>query len=352
MMKNLLNILMLCCCIFLAACSNDDSPVDSGLQVIATSGIDFSAGGGEGTIVVSANGVISASSDQDWCSVTVEGSTVYVVAATSTEMTSRSALITISSESGFVEVPIVQSGLIIVMNEYNLYHSFTYEGGKLVYPFKTNTNYSIEYPEDAKSWLSYEVDEANNQILFTVSNNVSRTPRGAEIKLVVGEKETVLGISQIEVQREDIVGQWNCSYVSGYADGQVLSGPISIVDDSETGLITTDLLVAQQSNAVLPLLFENGVLYLKGNTIVGIYAQSYYMQTAVMGSDGYLWLLNSIAVPQYKDGNLIYHFGYSYNENMGNVGDLGFCIRALTSSGQSAGILETYDNFVISKAFN
>lgn len=141
MMKNLLNILMLCCCIFLAACSNDDSPVDSGLQVIATSGIDFSAGGGEGTIVVSANGVISASSDQDWCSVTVEGSTVYVVAATSTEMTSRSALITISSESGFVEVPIVQSGLIIVMNEYNLYHSFTYEGGKLVYPFKTNTNY-------------------------------------------------------------------------------------------------------------------------------------------------------------------------------------------------------------------
>lgn len=142
-MKKLLNILTLCCCIFWAACSDDETTVSSGITVVSTSGIDFSAGGGEGTIVVSADGAVAASSDEDWCTVTVEGMTIHVTAAVSTEMSSRSALITISSETGSAEVPVVQSGVVTIMNKNDLYHTINYAGGTINYSFKTNTSYSI-----------------------------------------------------------------------------------------------------------------------------------------------------------------------------------------------------------------
>ena len=342
---------MLCCCIFVAACSNDDNPAESGVQVIATSGIDFSAGGGEGTIVVSANGAVSASSDKEWCSVTVEGTTVHVVAAASTEMTSRSALITIASETGSAEVPVVQSGVVTIMNVYDLYHTINYEGGTIHYSFKTNTNYSVTIPEDAKSWLSYEFDENNNELVFTVAKNDAQTPRGAEVTLAVGTNETVLGISQIEVQREDLAGEWSCSYLSFGEDPY--AGTISMEDDPEKGLMMSDLYLTPATGALLPLTFEDGILYVTANVSIGVYAQAYLMVTATVGSDGYVWGTNCRAVPQYKDGSLIYHFGYSYNEEMGGTGDLGFCVMALDpQSGQSLGILERYDYCEISKPLN
>lgn len=348
-MKKLLNILALCGCIFFAACSDDDNPAGNGVQVVSTSDINFTAAGGEGTIVVSASGAVSATSDKEWCTVTVEGMTVHVVAAASTEMTSRSALVTISSGSEFAEIPVIQSGLIVIMNEYNLYHAFKYEGGSLVYPFKTNSTYSIECSEEAKGWLSYEVDEEKNQILFTVARNETQTPRGAEVKIVTGNKETVLGISQVEVKEADLAGTWNCAYVSSVA-GKPLSGEIEMINDPRMGLVMTDLGVITQLGAVLPLLFEDGILYLKAETL-GRFEDGSELSTGTVGADGLLYLSNCIAVPQYKDGQLTFHFGYSYNESLGEVGDMGFCL-VLMQNGQLLQVMEIYDHFVISKPLN
>lgn len=348
-MKKILNILTLCCCIFWAACSDDDNPASSGIQVVSTSDIDFTAAGGEGTIVVNAAGAVSATSDKEWCTVTVEGTTVHVVAAASTEMTSRSALITISSGTESAQVPVIQQGQIVVVNEYNLYHAFKYEGGSLTYPFKTNSTYTIEYPEEAKSWLTCEVDEAKNLIIFTVARNEDHTPRGAEVKITVGTKETVLGISQIEVQEAQLAGTWNCSYVSS-AVGQPLSGEIPMINDPRMGLVMSDLAAAAQLGAPLPLLFEDGILYLKAETL-GRFEDGSELSTGTVGADGLLYLSNCIAVPQYKDGQLVYHFGYSYNEALGEVGDMGFCLVVM-QNGQLAQVMEIYDHFVISKALN
>lgn len=350
-MKKLLNILTLCCCIFWAACSDDETTVSSGITVVSTSGIDFSAGGGEGTIVVSADGAVAASSDEDWCTVTVEGMTIHVTAAVSTEMSSRSALITISSETGSAEVPVVQSGVVTIMNKNDLYHTINYAGGTINYSFKTNTSYSITISEDAKSWLSYEVDEDSNELVFTVAKNDARTPRGAEVTLVVGGDETVLGISQIEVQREDLAGEWDCSYLSFGSD--LCSGTISMVDDPENGLMMSDLYLTPNTGALFPLSFENGILFVKGNVELGLYNNRYLMVTATVGSDGYVWRADCQAIPQYKNGRLVYHFGYSYNEALGSIGDWGFCVMALNpQTGQSLGLLERYDYCEISKSFN
>ena len=133
-MKKIFSIITLCLCTLLVACSDDDS-VTSSLQIVATDGIDFSAASGEGTITVSANGTVTATSNKEWCTTSVEGNVIHVVVETSSEVTSRIALITISSGTRRKEVPVVQAGAVTILDEYDLYYSCGYEGGQFDYSF-------------------------------------------------------------------------------------------------------------------------------------------------------------------------------------------------------------------------
>lgn len=340
-MKKIFSIITLCLCTLLVACS-DEEAVTSSLQVVATDGIDFSAASGEGTITVSATEAVTAASNKDWCTTTVEGNVVHVAVTTSSEVTSRIALVTISAGTSSVDVPVIQAGAVTIVDDYNLYYCCGYDGGEFDFSFKTNSSYSVEVLEEAAGWLTYTYDTENNVLKFNVAASADKTPRGAEVKLSAGAKELVLSLSQIEVSLDLIGGYWNMSYISG-AYGQEVAGT------GQIGMLSGNIVLvdALQEN-YLPLeIGENGTLSVPANVVVGS-TSGYTLKTATALSGGYYSLsVPCVAVPKVKDGKLIYHFGHCSAYTDGQAVDYPMIYAFAGSS--AAGWLECYENLEISK---
>lgn len=340
-MKKIFSIITLCLCTLLVACS-DEEAVTSSLQVVATDGIDFSAASGEGTITVSATEAITATSNKEWCTTTVEGNVVHVAVTTSSEVTSRIAVVTISAGTNSVDVPVIQAGAVTIVDDYNLYYCCGYDGGEFDFSFKTNSSYSVEVPEEAAGWLTYTYDTENNVLKFNVAASADKTPRGAEVKLSAGAKELVLSLSQIEVSLDLIGGYWNMSYISG-AYGQEVAGT------GQIGMLSGNIVLvdALQEN-YLPLeIGENGTLSVPANVVVGS-TSGYTLKTATALSGGYYSLsVPCVAVPKVKDGKLIYHFGHCSAYTDGQAVDYPMIYAFAGSS--VAGYWEYYENLEISK---
>lgn len=340
-MKKIFSIITLCLCTLLVACS-DEEAVTSSLQVVATDGIDFSAASGEGTITVSATEAVTAASNKEWCTTTVEGNVVHVAVTTSSEVTSRIAVVTISAGTNSVDVPVIQAGAVTIVDDYNLYYCCGYDGGEFDFSFKTNSSYSVEVPEEAAGWLTYTYDTENNVLKFNVAASTDKTPRGAEVKLSAGAKELVLSLSQIEVSLDLIGGYWNMSYISG-AYGQEVAGT------GQIGMLSGNIVLvdALQEN-YLPLeIGENGTLSVPANVVVGS-TSGYTLKTATALSGGYYSLsVPCVAVPKVKDGKLIYHFGHCSAYTDGQAVDYPMIYAFAGSS--AAGWLECYENLEISK---
>lgn len=340
-MKKIFSIITLCLCTLLVACS-DEEAVTSSLQVVATDGIDFSAASGEGTITVSATEAVTAASNKEWCTTTVKGNVVHVAVTTSSEVTSRIALVTISAGTSSVDVPVIQAGAVTIVDDYNLYYCCGYDGGEFDFSFKTNSSYSVEVPEEAAGWLTYTYDTENNVLKFNVAASADKTPRGAEVKLSAGAKELVLSLSQIEVSLDLIGGYWNMSYISG-AYGQEVAGT------GQIGMLSVNIVLvdALQEN-YLPLeIGENGTLSVPANVVVGS-TSGYTLKTATALSGGYYSLsVPCVAVPKVKDGKLIYHFGHCSAYTDGQAVDYPMIYAFAGSS--VAGYWEYYENLEISK---
>ena len=340
-MKKIFSIITLCLCTLLVACS-DEEAVTSSLQVVATDGIDFSAASGEGTITVSATEAVTAASNKEWCTTTVEGNVVHVAVTTSSEVSSRIAVVTISAGTNSVDVPVIQAGAVTIVDDYNLYYCCGYDGGEFDFSFKTNSSYSVEVPEEAAGWLTYTYDTENNVLKFNVAASTDKTPRGAEVKLSAGAKELVLSLSQIEVSLDLIGGYWNMSYISG-AYGQEVAGT------GQIGMLSGNIVLvdALQEN-YLPLeIGENGTLSVPANVVVGS-TSGYTLKTATALSGGYYSLsVPCVAVPKVKDGKLIYHFGHCSAYTDGQAVDYSMIYAFAGSS--VAGYWEYYENLEISK---
>lgn len=328
-MKKLLNIFILSLCCILASCSDDDSPV-GGTLTIASTDLDFTAGGGEGSIVVAGTGAITAVSDKDWCTVSVEGMTVHVTVATSDDITSRTAVVTISSGIESVEVPVVQTGLVANIGGSD--RCFGYAGG--TFTIETNTTYTVTIPEDAQEWISYteETDESGRktQLVFNVGSATAL--RGTEISLQLGGKEHKISVVQIEA--DDIVGTWNCSYLSGNLE-QDLSGEIMIAD-TQDGLMMSELSLGTG----LPITLEDGQFSLLGGVIIGTW-QNYYVATGITlnGSSSLSGTISGTL--HYADGTMTITIGDASSY---------FSLYAINPSTMSSeGWIEQYHNFTISK---
>lgn len=346
-MKKIFSIITLCLCALWVSCSDEEAvTTTSSLQVVATDGIDFSAASGEGTITVDATEAVTAQSNKDWCTTTVEGNVVHVAVTTSSEVTSRIAVVTISAGTRSVDVPVVQAGAVTILDEYNLYYCCGYDGGQFNFSFKTNTSYAVEVPEEAAGWLTYTYDTDNNVLQFNVAASADKTPRGAEVKVSSGAKELVLSLSQIEVATDMIGGNWDMSYISGnYGQEIVGTGQIGMLSDN---LILMDALQA----FYLPLeIGDNGILIIPANADAGTYGGSYTLRSASALSGGYYSLsVPCVAVPKVKDGKLIYHFGSCSAYTDGEAVEYPMIYAFLGSS--AAGWVEYYENLEISKPLN
>ncbi|MCR8916711.1 BACON domain-containing protein [Bacteroides sp. ET225] len=336
-MKKILYFLMPFLCMGLVGCNDDDSPVGESILNIKSADLDFTAVGGEGSIIVDGYGTISAASDKDWCTVSVDGMTIHVTVAESQEITSRTALITISTGTDSREVPVVQSGALATLGNEPTLHVFGYDGGTFEYSFKSNVGYTVEIPEDAKSWISYVEDteeEADGwtRLVFTASVNATGTLRGAKILFSTGGKETSFVV--LEMEEADLLGTWDCSYTSP-ADGEH-SGKVEIVKSQDGLMMMSEL----SMGTFIPVAFSNGQFAVLGGQLIGTYGM-YYVITGTVQNGDLIFGGQCVADFSVDDGRVVIKVGDSFSY---------FGLWAINpSTMQSAGYLEQYIDFILSK---
>ena len=95
-MKKITSIFALLLCVFVFSCSNDDDKETSSLQIVS-SNVTFESAGGTGTIKVNAISEITATSNKDWCTVSVNGDIINVSVIENNDMSGRTAAVTITS---------------------------------------------------------------------------------------------------------------------------------------------------------------------------------------------------------------------------------------------------------------
>ena len=336
-MKKILYFLMPFLCAGLVGCSDDYTPAEGGIEKIESTDLNFTAAGGEGSITVDGFGWISAVSNQEWCEVRVEGMTVHVTVAESQEVTSRSAIVAISAEGDSVEVPVVQAGVISDIGALN--RAFGYDGG--TFTIGTNVNYSIEIPEEAKDWISYseEVNPESGKTQFVFNVEPSATCRATSLEVRFGSN--VYSLNVIQMEATDILGSWNCSYVSG-AYEQTLSGPITI-RESGGSLLMPEL----SANLSIPLILNSDFsLSVIGGEQVATYMGMFPVVTAALYGGYVTWSPDAEcrASLVYEDGKLVYRFGGNYSDYLGATVE-NFCLWIQGVSQP----LEIYYNFTITK---
>lgn len=198
-MKKITSIFALLLCVFVFSCSNDDDKETSSLQIVS-SNVTFESAGGTGTIKVNAISEITATSNKDWCTVSVNGDIINVSVIENNDMSGRTAAVTITDGEASTLVPVSQGGCVILYNKSELGHAFTYAGGSATVSFSTTASYSIEVPAEAQSWLSYTLDEENRTITFNVAASADKTPRGAAVKVTAGKKTIYYHLGEYELK--------------------------------------------------------------------------------------------------------------------------------------------------------
>ncbi|WP_051697825.1 BACON domain-containing protein [Prevotella sp. 10(H)] len=210
-MKNLFNILLLSLfCIFIVGCSDDDKE-ESVLRIIEKS-IEFPADGGTGKIVVEATQAVSATSDQDWCTVIVSDKTISVTVTPVDILESRNARITIKSGNEVVYAEVSQQGVILWLYGTNITNNtieFPYNGSSVSGESRINRQFTIEAPD----WVHFTVDELG-EFTISVDPNSSVTERTATLKISSGPLKAEYTIKQ-KVEMEIPKTNWS---VPGYVD--------------------------------------------------------------------------------------------------------------------------------------
>ena len=293
-MKKINILWMLIGCLFLVtSCSDDDDSAVASLQVIK-SDVSFTAIATTGTIEVQSNSAITAVSNQDGCTVTVNGNVVTVAVPTYTGLVGRNAVVEISNTlDSKVRVPVSQAGGVWYVNGDDLY-GLSDEESTITIPVKSDYDYTVDMP----AWITGEkVKEGYN---FTLTENTTGNARKGTVifKSQKGTKE----ITFVQFGVNDIAGTYEATY-STFGEG----------DDWESETVKIELLQDEENEAVfyadglssirgvvLPLKFD-GETYqlsaLNGQYLGFIESQKWYLYTIVRSEAGYVHADTSLSYP-------------------------------------------------------
>ncbi len=229
MMKNI-KLLALFISVLILGCSDSDT-VDTAVLEVVSQNIDFTAAGGEGTIVVRSNSSVTAvSSHPDWCTVSVSGTTVTVKTDLNMDYSSRTSRIDITSSGETISLAAHQQGFRFVINEID------FELGWL-----NNRSKRIEYVSavgitsvvNNNDWLTYEINDDSTITFEADINHGGNTRKGEIIFYSEGASETVTVEQKGGLYYEDLLGDWILYFTSSTG---VYSGMILSLTEEEPGI--------------------------------------------------------------------------------------------------------------------
>lgn len=143
--------------------------------------ITFDANGGSQTVTATANAAVTAVSDQDWCTVTVNATKVIVEVAAN-DAAERTATVTVSCKTAKAVLTVKQSGMEGNLDGILSEVSAPTAGGKVsIGTFTTNVEPQVTSPVD---WITSEI--SGQEIFVNVAANTSGAERSAIVSVAAG----------------------------------------------------------------------------------------------------------------------------------------------------------------------
>ncbi len=285
-MKKINILWMLIGCLFLVtSCSDDDdSSAVASLQVIK-SDVSFTAIATTGTIEVQSTSAITAVSNQDWCTVTVNGNVVTVAVPTYTGLVGRNAVVEISNAlDGKVRVPVSQAGGVWYVKGDDAY-GLSDEESTITIPVKSDYDYTVDLP----AWITGEkVKEGYN---LTLAENTTGNARKGTVTFTSerGAKKIVF----LQFGINDIAGTYEATY-SVYGDNDQLveeTKTFKLVQDAENEELFYAEELSSIGGLVIPLKFNSETYQLSvfaGQYLGYIASKGWYLYTVVTSEAGYV----------------------------------------------------------------
>jgi hypothetical protein len=184
-MKKTLYIIISLAVILMSACEDRNYRAFSDIQIkIEKSNVTFTAAGGTGSIVISADQSVTATSNESWCKTSLAGNTITVTVEPNLSMLGRTALITIKSGEKANYVPVSQNPVYM---EFDVSDQIIFlgKGGTIVLPYRCSVEVPIEVVTEA-SWLTATVFDDHIDVTAT-TNPEFLTSRNTNIKIIVGD---------------------------------------------------------------------------------------------------------------------------------------------------------------------
>ena len=164
-----------------------------------TSTMEFTSSSGEQAFKVTANTSWSVSSDQTWCSVSpASGSnngSVTVKVSENTQISARTATITVKTDAGIRTVSVTQNGASEQVSLSVSDMEFAAGSGSKIFSIKSNTAWAVS---SDKNWCSVSPTSGSNDGSVTVSvdENTSTSSRTATIMVESATIKRTLAVTQ------------------------------------------------------------------------------------------------------------------------------------------------------------
>ncbi|MCD8186846.1 MAG: BACON domain-containing protein [Rikenellaceae bacterium] len=208
-MRKEISLLLIPLLLAFAACSDSDEP-ETGLEIIS-SVAEFSPEGGTGQVVFSAPAAATVKSTQEWCQVSLSGSTVTLTVEPNRDNLSRVSNVTITSGGEEKTVNVYQHGYAIVLGI--VYFDLEWEAGSSVSTTLENASSTdiLSHPD----WVEAIVGDGTLTLRATESNPKLFERTGELILSAFGIRKTVRIVQQPQpVSYSAFLGDWTFQYAS------------------------------------------------------------------------------------------------------------------------------------------
>lgn len=319
-------------CVFVACSDDVENPYahESGIKVVS-SDLLFPGESSEGSVVVDATGMLTASSTSSWLTATVDGNTIRVAVTANERFDGRTAMLTISNGSDSIDVVVQQAGLnLIARTDSAIMVKDATEARK----FYLHASAPVRI-ETSDTWISGQME--GDSLVVAMQANTTGRIRTGWLKYYCGPAVDSVMVTQGSY--DDLVGDY---YLAGYlneADGSPISDVVTLRRDAagkpEVYFPTFDWTwPAEFDEETLTLSLASGVC-------IGTYANPSTGATNYVGT--VMWELDT--------NNIIYSQAVTMSAQFGLLDD-GSVTAAIVDNGSWAGMNPTAIRFELFRSKN
>ena len=255
----------------LTACDDDNDNEyytgnNNGALSVVRSDLSFPAKGATGDIVVRTSDGFTATSNKDWCQLTVEGTTVHVTAERNTSLEGRNAIVTLEGSGTTLRLPVKQDGAVWMVRGATSY-SASDEDTIVVIPATLDFDYTVTKPD----WMDGEEVEDGYQLHLHTNDTGGAREGNVTFKSSQGSKT----IKFRQFGKRSVGGKYDITY--NYTHTVTVG----------VGLLTETVTQTETVTKRIEVVADNAqsYLYLKG-------LNDDYDIPFFMGSDGTLSIAN------------------------------------------------------------